>query len=393
MTLFVKTRCYKGLCLLLFACLAFDLAAVATASENQEAEAADASIDELVQSWKELDADLADMELEFNSATDATTQEQIKKSYTALVEQSEEVVGKIRTKALAALNSGNPDEKTSKLLVGLLMNDSEYERYNEAIKLGDQLIAGGIDTGLLEQAASADRLSIVSKELIEEIMLRQKQQAKDDLPQVKIVTSKGEMTFELFEEEAPNTVANFVSLIEKKFYDGLKFHRVVEGFVAQGGDPKGDGSGGPGYTIKCECSSPEARRHYVGSLSMAHAGEDTGGSQFFICLDRSSTAALDGRHTVFGRVTSGLDVLDNLARNYTSTAAIANAESDTITSMTIIRKRDHEYKPEVTKEDSDETDEADESDAADESTDENADGGEAENAEVTGDESSEEGGQ
>ncbi|MCF7926164.1 MAG: peptidylprolyl isomerase [Candidatus Izimaplasma sp.] len=118
-----------------------------------------------------------------------------------------------------------------------------------------------------------------------------------------------EVTINLFEEDAPNTVDNFKKLANSGFYDGLTFHRVIDGFVAQGGCPKGDGTGGPGYTIKCETDN-NPRKHEVGSLSMAHAGKDTGGSQFFICYDELSH--LDGMHTVFGKVTDNLDAVFNI---------------------------------------------------------------------------------
>jgi peptidyl-prolyl cis-trans isomerase B (cyclophilin B) len=126
-------------------------------------------------------------------------------------------------------------------------------------------------------------------------------------PIVEMKTNKGTMRIELFEKDVPNTVHNWTSLIKKNFYDGLKFHRVIKGFMAQGGDPKGDGSGGPGYTIKCEIGP---NKHLKGSLSMAHRGPDTGGSQFFICFEPQSH--LDGKHTVFGKVIEGLDVLDKI---------------------------------------------------------------------------------
>lgn len=109
---------------------------------------------------------------------------------------------------------------------------------------------------------------------------------------------------ELFEEAAPGTVENFAKLATSGFYNGLSFHRVIPGFVAQGGCPNGTGTGGPGYTIKCETQN-NPHIHQVGALSMAHAGKDTGGSQFFICYD--AFPHLDGVHTVFGQVTSGMD--------------------------------------------------------------------------------------
>ena len=109
---------------------------------------------------------------------------------------------------------------------------------------------------------------------------------------------------ELFENDAPRTVANFKKLANEGFYDGLTFHRVIPGFVAQGGCPNGNGTGGPGYTIECETAG-NPNKHVVGALSMAHAGKDTGGSQFFICYD--SFPHLDGVHTVFGQVVSGME--------------------------------------------------------------------------------------
>ena len=122
-----------------------------------------------------------------------------------------------------------------------------------------------------------------------------------------IVTNRGTISLELFDKDAPGTVANFEKLVKKGFYDGLSFHRVVPDFVIQGGCPKGDGTGGPGYKIKCETAN-NPHRHGRGALSMAHAGKDTGGSQFFIT--HRATPHLDGVHTVFGQVTSGQEVVD-----------------------------------------------------------------------------------
>jgi peptidyl-prolyl cis-trans isomerase B (cyclophilin B) len=119
------------------------------------------------------------------------------------------------------------------------------------------------------------------------------------------------MKVEFFEKDAPNTVANFVKLSKTGFYDGLKFHRVIPGFVAQAGCPNGIGNGGPGYTIKCELTG-ENQYHDKGVLSMAHAGRDTGGSQFFVCHNRQNTQHLDRNHTVFGKVVEGLDIIDQI---------------------------------------------------------------------------------
>ena len=126
-----------------------------------------------------------------------------------------------------------------------------------------------------------------------------------------INTSKGTMKVHFFEEDAPGTVANFIKLSRAGFYDGLNFHRVIPNFVIQGGCPDGTGAGGPGYTIKCETDGSN-QYHDRGVLSMAHAGKDTGGSQFFICHSRENTAHLDRVHTCFGKVFEGLDVIDQI---------------------------------------------------------------------------------
>jgi len=126
-----------------------------------------------------------------------------------------------------------------------------------------------------------------------------------------IHTEKGDMTVELYEKDAPKTVENFVTLIEKGYYNGLNFHRVLPDFVIQGGCPDGTGAGGPGYSIDCELDG-DNQFHDRGVLSMAHAGRNTGGSQFFICHSRNNTSHLDRNHTCFGKVIEGLDVIDEI---------------------------------------------------------------------------------
>jgi cyclophilin family peptidyl-prolyl cis-trans isomerase/thioredoxin-related protein len=163
--------------------------------------------------------------------------------------------------------------------------------------------------------------------------IRAKEKTADNNPIIEIKTDKGTIKVELFEDSAPNTVANFISLVEKKFFDGLKFHRVIPGFMIQGGDPNGDGSGGPGYSFNDELSDGY-RRHFTGSLSMANSGPNTNGSQFFIT--HVPTSWLNGRHVVFGRVIEGLDVIYQIAGG------------DKIVGATVLRKRAHIYEPKVT---------------------------------------------
>jgi cyclophilin family peptidyl-prolyl cis-trans isomerase len=179
----------------------------------------------------------------------------------------------------------------------------------------------------------------------DELAIRETEEAMDDLPRLQMITSKGPILLELYEDHAPNTVANFISLAETGYYDGTRFHRVLPKFMAQGGDPNSRvgatgqaGSGGPGYTIRDEHASDrtiskDIRHHFAGSLSMAKtSAPNTGGSQFF--LTHLPTSHLDGRHTVFGRIVDGLEIARSIEKD------------DDIISVTILRKRDHEYLPE-----------------------------------------------
>tara|TARA_R110000787_G_scaffold140471_1_gene254014 strand:- start:355 stop:780 length:426 start_codon:yes stop_codon:yes gene_type:complete len=138
---------------------------------------------------------------------------------------------------------------------------------------------------------------------------------------VNIETSKGNMVAELYINDTPKTVKNFEKLTNEGFYDGLKFHRVIPNFMVQGGCPNGRGDGGPGYKIQCETQGNN-QIHDRGVLSMAHAGPNTGGSQFFICHNRQGTQHLDGVHTAFGKVIEGLDVLDTIQGGDTFSVSI-----------------------------------------------------------------------
>ena len=126
-----------------------------------------------------------------------------------------------------------------------------------------------------------------------------------------ITTNAGTLKVEFYDNDAPNTVKNFCDLANKGFYEGLNFHRVIDGFVAQGGCPNGTGAGGAGYSIDCEVNGGN-QYHDTGVLSMAHAGPNTGGSQFFIVHSRQATAHLDGLHTCFGKVTEGIDLIPSI---------------------------------------------------------------------------------
>ena len=274
----------------------------------------------------------------------------------------------------------NADPNIVQVLVATLYEFVEHDDYEAAFKLGKMLmdnkctdkyvpaLAGvaafcvneyDLAEPWLKAAQASGMLAKISKEMpvtddyahyldtidetkagwAKEKKIREAEAKADDLPRVLMKTSAGDIEIELFENEAPNTVLNFITLVDKGFYNGLKFHRVLPGFMAQGGDPKGDGTGGPGYTIPCECYRPDHRLHFRGSLSMAHAGRDTGGSQFFLTF--VPTKHLDGKHTVFGRVISGFDVLAKLKRRNPDDQTVGAA--DTIIEAKVIRRRPHPY--------------------------------------------------
>jgi cyclophilin family peptidyl-prolyl cis-trans isomerase len=174
-----------------------------------------------------------------------------------------------------------------------------------------------------------------------ESAIRAAEAKANDLPRVKLTTTKGAITIELFENEAPQTVANFLTLVKQGFYNGSPFHRVLPEFMAQGGAKTDEGQGGPGYTIKCECYRPDYRRHFRGTLSMAHAGRDTGNSQFFLTF--VPTPHLNGLHTAFGRVIDGMEVLGDLQRRSPDHQQEA-PKADRILKAEVIRDRGHEYK-------------------------------------------------
>ena len=156
-------------------------------------------------------------------------------------------------------------------------------------------------------------------------------QISEKLPKIQIQTERGNITIEMFEDEAPNTVANMISLIEKGYYDGLNFHRVIPDFMIQGGCPHGTGTGGPGYDFDDECT-PDRRHDSAGVLSMANAGPGTNGSQFFIT--HCPTPHLDGKHTVFGKVTEGQEVVDEIK------------QGDVMQTVVVLQKRDRVYEVE-----------------------------------------------
>ena len=328
------------------------------------------------QQWKDMLKKLGDIQSRYNTAKDGAESEKIRKEWNETISQGEQLLPDLRAAAMKAYEeSPNEDRQLTRLLVSLLADAIGQDQAKTALVVAEVLIkhdcpdrrvwdsAGFAAFSLHEfekaskyfkEAKAANVITRANQGLFEEcekhIALWKKEQEivkaqqTKNLPQVRLKTTQGEILIELFEDDAPDTVGNFINLVESSYYDGLKFHRVLPNFMAQTGCPNGDGTGGPGWNIYDECAPdkyPNYRRHFRGSLSMAKgSAPHTGGSQFFITF--RPTFHLNGKHTVFGRVTKGLEVLEKLQR--------INPESpdprivpDKIIKAEVIRKRDHEY--------------------------------------------------
>lgn len=319
------------------------------AADSGEAEAVvtpdlSTAFEDLLKRYAEVNQKLKDTKAAFDAAEADDDSINLRDQYSKLVDEANLIVEEIRVTGAALLEEEDePNKQLLSTLTGLVINDAFFDRDNAALELGQRLIDNGIEPVYFEQAVEADRLRPSGKEILRELVLRANEAAADDLPRVKLTTSKGDIVLELFENDAPETVGNFISLVKDGYYDGLTFHRVLEGFMAQGGCPTGDGTGGPGYNINCECYKPEYRRHFTGSLSMAKGkARNSGGSQFFLTFVRTDN--LDGKHTVFGRVIDGMDVVKAIQR-IDPQRPNPEIKPDTIKKAEVLRDRGHEYKP------------------------------------------------
>ena len=338
--------------------------------------------------WKDSLKELRRIQNQYHT-TPPNELEQVQKQWDEQMAKTELLIPAVRAAAIKFyLAFPNTDRETTQFLVKLLADEVATDRFEEAAQLSRVLVDGQCDVAqvyrdagiahfaiqdfdrageYLQRAAETnalappsnpeDKLAVRLAQLAigmhsdvekykqfwaaEQEILKKEAEA-DDLPRVKFTTSKGEIVFELFENEAPDTVGNFISLVSNGFYDGLSFHRVLPGFMAQGGCPNGDGSGGPGYSIYDEFDKPNHRKHFRGYLSMAKTpAANSGGSQFFITF--LPTGYLNGQHTAFGRVIEGMDVVLSLQRR--SPEAENAPAADTIIKAEVVRKRDHEYLP------------------------------------------------
>ncbi len=325
--------------------------------------------------WKDLLTRLGTLQNQYRQAQ-GDQRTNLEKEWNSLMREAEKLRVDLQSAAEEAYKAKpNADPQIVELLMSIVRSSVRYDDYENALHVSRLLLEHRADekektlpnlAGIaafhsgefaaaeqyFKKARELKTLDMTSSELIPQIPqykqlwareqeIRKAEAEADDLPRVLLRTTKGDIEVELFENQAPNTVANFISLVEKGFYNGLSFHRVLPNFMAQGGDPKGDGTGGPGYHIACECYRPDYRHHFRGTLSMAHAGRDTGGSQFFLTF--VPTGHLDGRHTAFGRVVKGMDVLAKLQRR--DPESPRPPEPDKIIEAKVVRKRPHPYEP------------------------------------------------
>ena len=324
--------------------------------------------------WDTINGRLDELYKAFPEASPAQ-RDAIRAEYSELVQKAEALMPPLRAAAITAYRQApNDDQALVQLLIDAVKIAVRGDRYEDAAGLAQLLIdnncpekgiygLAGVAAYCRDDFERAEQYLKIAKEAnamppegpvyLTDVAFAKKLWAKEqqsraaeaaagNLPQVLLKTSKGDIVIELYENQAPQAVGNFVSLVEKGYYNGLSFHRVLPGFMAQGGCPDSTGGGGPGYNIYCECGEPNHRKHFRGCLSMAHAGQNTGGSQFFLTFRR--TSHLDGRHTVFGRVIKGMELLPDLQR-IDPQAQGPKPEPDKILQATVIRKRDHVYAP------------------------------------------------
>lgn len=339
--------------------------------------------------WKQLLTELVELKDNYLLVAEDAELASLKEQYDAKVQIAQRKAWELREAALAVyLDAPSADLKMTQFLYTLVQDDLQGERYGDAFRLSKHIIENYAPDRVIyllgtvsaigahefelakDWAARCDlaedderkqafpyvnELARTVKEYLptlDELQILWEQEQKiraveaeaNDLPRVQLETNKGTVVLELFENEAPETVGNFIYLVEQKFYNGLPFHRVIPTFMAQGGCPRGDGTGGPGYNIYCECVKSNRRSHFSGSLSMAKSpGRDTGGSQFFITY--LPTPHLNGEHTVFGRVVEGMDVVQGLQKRDPQDEKQASIIPDRIEQAIVLRKRDHEYVP------------------------------------------------
>ncbi len=335
-----------------------------------------AEFEQMLDRWKMLLGELHQLELAFYTSH-RSQRDDIAEQYYSKLEDGFELEAELLESALRTFVADpeeNDDLRDFLITISSQLIAAEY--YEDGLRISQSLIENQIEDaqvynnaakaafacnefGLADQylriltksegrESSAKRrlrlLPTYRQEWQRERKLRETEQLAADLPRVLLRTERGDMELELFENEAPNTVANFMKLVEQGFYDNLTFHRVVSEFAALGGDPHADGSGSPGYYIPHELERPDRRLHFRGSLCTVSEGLVANGCQF--CLTFQPTPQLDGQSTVFGRVVRGIEVLARLQRIGVGLPS-KSIQADRILEARVLRKRNHKYAPQM----------------------------------------------
>ncbi len=354
-------------------------------SGAQANNAAEQKFDEMYAKWRaKLDA-MRKLQVEYKLAR-PEEQNGLEEQFSQLLVEAKEMSVELRGLVEDAYKANPADQEKADFLFSMAFGQFRQDNFPEALRICHVLIENNYQNAgnamdmagqceyLLNNYTEAEKLLRQAEEVLanvprqltasaqamltnleadrtawQEEVAFQEADAKPDgdpmaLPRVELDTTQGKIVIELFENEAPNTVANFVTLVRDNFYDGLKFHRVIEGFMAQGGDPAGDGSGDAGYSIPFESEKEPFRKHFRGAVAMAHGtSRDSGGSQFYIVFRRDGARHLDGEHTVFGRVIEGMDVVSKFARLKPNSQETEIENPDRILKATVLNARDHDY--------------------------------------------------
>jgi cyclophilin family peptidyl-prolyl cis-trans isomerase len=356
-----------------------DVAARATGEATGERDVSSprrAEFEETFDRWKLLLGKLRDLELTIHMATGSQLEEPIQEYYETLTEGFALEAELLRSAARAFVAEPEKNNDLKQFLTHVAWQLVSADCYEDGLRITGLLLENQIeDRAVYESAARAafacsefdlaerylrvlakgegrksrskNRLRLIApyrEAWASEQELRQAEQLAADLPRVLLRTERGEIELELFENEAPNTVANFIGLVERGFYDGLTFHHVLSPFGAQAGCPHGDGTGSPGYFIPHEFDKPDHRIHFRGSLGTVTEGPYANGCQF--CLTFQPRPEREGRSTVFGRIVRGIEVLARLQRRSVDQLD-TRIHADRILTARVLRKRNHEYKARI----------------------------------------------
>ncbi|MBX9791566.1 MAG: peptidylprolyl isomerase [Pirellulales bacterium] len=352
-------------------------ATTSTATSDQpssaEALAARQEFDKALQPWKRLAGHMQELHVRF-LASNPENRKVVRQEYGEVLAESERVLHELMPVLKRAYTANPTDPELMDFMSTIAILNFDGDKFDDALDLAECLIANNFPkpevydlAGLaaheldrlddaekyLRIAAEKNALSSYGRELLAELpnyravveaemARRAASDEKGDLPRVRLHTTRGDIVLELFEDDAPNTVASFLGLVADGFYDGLNFHRVVSAFGAMSGSPTNDGQGGPGYETLFEGNSAQPLPHLRGTVSMVPLTKRTNGSQFFITLRPSRAAGLNGKQTVFARVIEGMDVVTRLHR-FDTVEPNSLFEPDRILEATIIRRRSHRY--------------------------------------------------